>query len=255
MFATTMDHHEDTLIDIAPAFPSNERMSAYQADELLERRVDNSPFKLRRVTTESRRRDAGSLVRRMYARRGYSLESTFGEDPLRMTIAADTGGRTVATMTLCFDGPSGLPADENFPDALEILRAQGRRICEPSKLAIDADVPRPVFAAMMHVAFAYAHRIVGFTDWILEVNPRHAGFYRRMMGFGLAGGVRHCGRVNAPAVLLGLEMQTMGDWIALYGGRGRDSKLAARSFYPQFFSPAGEAAVIDKLMRRAGSRP
>ena len=113
-------------------------------------------------------------------------------------------------MTLCLDNEeSGLPADENFRDKLDTLRVQGRRLCEPSRLAIDKGVSKRVFAALIHISYIYAHNIHGFTDYVIEVNPRHVVFYKRMLGFKDFGGERECTRVGAPAVLLRLDAKRL----------------------------------------------
>ena len=44
------------------------------------------------------------------------------------------------------------------------------------------------------------------TDVFIEVNPRHAGFYRHAFGFCVAAEERPCARVHAPSVLLRLEV-------------------------------------------------
>jgi hypothetical protein len=48
--------------------------------------------------------------------------------------------------------------------------------------------------------------MLGVTDVVVEVNPRHVGFYRRAFGFQPMSDVRTCERVNAPAVLLRLDV-------------------------------------------------
>jgi hypothetical protein len=73
------------------------------------------------------------------------------------------------------------------------------------KLAIDK-VSKRVFAALIHISYIYAHNIHGYTDYVIEVNPRHVMFYKRMLGFRDFGGKRECTRVGAPAVLLRLEL-------------------------------------------------
>ncbi len=52
----------------------------------------------------------------------------------------------------------GLPADENFEDKLDELRAQGRRLSEPSRLAMDDNVPQRVFASLIHISYIYAQQ-------------------------------------------------------------------------------------------------
>ena len=40
------------------------------------------------------------------------------------------------------------------------------------------------------------------SDAVIEVNPRHARYYQRTLGFRQIGELRQCQRVEAPAVLL-----------------------------------------------------
>ncbi len=149
-------------------------------------------------------------------------------------------------MTLCFDGAGGLPADANFPDKLDQLRAMGRSLCEPSRLAIGNDVPKRVFASMIHIAFIYAHRLRNYSDWVIEVNPRHVMFYKKMLGFQDFGEERLCARVNAPAVLLRLDLECMAAKIQEFGGLMKQHGKE-RSFYPYFFSSQDETDIADRL--------
>jgi hypothetical protein len=157
-------------------------------------------------------------------------------------------------MSLCFDSKVGLPADENFRDELDELRAQDRRLCEPSRLAIDRQTPKRVFAALIHISHIYSHKILGDTDWVIEVNPRHADFYKRMLGFRDLAEERMCTRANAPAVLLRLECKHMANQVQKLGGtfenQGRE-----RSFYSHFFPASDEPAITRRLMsNHAGHR-
>jgi hypothetical protein len=168
--------------------------------------------------------------------------------PNKITLFAETGGETVGTMSLCLDTPEiGLPADENFRDLLDELRGQGRRLCEPSRLAIDKGVSKRVFAALIHISYIYARNIHGYTDYIIEVNPRHVMFYKRMLGFRDFGGERQCTRVGAPAVLLRLELDYMGEQIRQFGGL-MEAHNDERSFYPYFFPTWDEPGITGRLI-------
>jgi hypothetical protein len=149
-------------------------------------------------------------------------------------------------MSLCFDHGE-LPADENFGDKLDALRRQGRRLCEPSRLAIDKGMSKRVFASLIHISYIYAHNIQGFTDYIIEVNPRHVAFYKRMLGFADFGGERACTRVGAPAVLLRLPLDYMGAQIRKWGGR-MEQHGEERSFYPYFFPIWDEPGITARLV-------
>ena len=58
------------------------------------------------------------------------------------------------------------------------------------------------------------------TDILVEVNPRHATFYRKVFGFVVAGAETICPRVNAPAVLLRLDLIDLDLRNGLYAGAG-----------------------------------
>ena len=47
------------------------------------------------------------------------------------------------------------------------------------------------------------------TDVFIEVNPRHVGFYSRVLGFAVAAGEKFCERAGAPSVLLQLEIEAL----------------------------------------------
>lgn len=193
----------------------------------------NQVFNIRVALSAGHHADSGALVRRMYAWRGYAFEG--GESAFdRVTLYAETGGELVGTMSLCLDRGSLLPADENFRDRLDILRRQDRRLCEPSRLAIDTGMSKRVFAALIHISYLYAGELHGFTDYVIEVNPRHVAFYQRMLGFTDFGGERPCSRVGAPAVLLRLPLDEMGARIRKWGG-SFEGGARERSFYPYFF--------------------
>ena len=216
-------------------------------------------FHIRLADSDYAHEATALLIRKMYGWRGYAVGadsvSATGPAPTgRITLFAESAGMVVGTMGLCLDGALGLPADENFREQLDLLRDQNLRLCEPSRLAIDAGMTKRVFASMIHVSYLYAHVLHGYSDYIIEVNPRHVAFYQRMLGFERVGPLRLCSRVGAPAVLLRLPLAEMGERIRSCGGR---PELLAdeRSFYPLFFAPADEAGIVARLLAsRQGSR-
>jgi hypothetical protein len=204
-------------------------------------------FHVRLATSDGRREAASLLLRKMYAWRGYAFEVSEYNDANKITLYVETGGVLVGTMTLCLDRNGQLPADETFGDKLDELRRQGRRLVEPSRLAIDQGVSKRVFAALIHISYIFAHRLQGYTDYVIEVNPRHVGFYKRMLGFADFGGERACARVGAPAVLLRLPLVMMGAHIRKWGGT-MDQHGEERSFYPYFFPIWDEPGIAARLM-------
>lgn len=216
------------------------------SDGTEEYQVNEQQFHIRMANSKGQREAASLLIKKKYAWRGYSFEPSLDSEPSKITLVTETDGKTVGTMTLCLDLDNKLPADENFRDKLDQLRAGNRRLCEASRLAIEKDLPYRVFAAMIHISYMYAHNIHGFTDYVIEVNPRHAMFYKRMLGFKDLGVERICTRVNAPAVLLRLEFDYMKEQIKKFGGLF-ENHGSVRSFYPYFFSKHDEPGITNRL--------
>ncbi len=150
-------------------------------------------------------RACAALVRRMYAWRGYRLaphRQLIG-DPNHSTLAAWMDGELVATMTASRDSGAGLLADALYKDEMTKLRKPSRVICEVTRLAVDSDATDlTLLKSLFRSTYKYAKAVFGVTDVVIEVNPRHAAYYRREFGFTQIGGLRTCPRVDAPAVLL-----------------------------------------------------
>jgi len=181
-------------------------------------------------------RAAGELVARRYAWRGYAVDArpidspAPGEPPRREItfISSDRAGDTVGTMTIRLDGPDGLLVDEAYGAELAALRAEGRRVCELTRLAVDEHADsRSVLAELFSLAYLAGRMLHKATDVLIEVNPRHVAFYQRALGFVVAAGERLCARVGAPSVLLRLETVTLEQRLRALGFAGIGGRLAA----------------------------
>lgn len=241
--------HDDTAIASFAAPPSLHALCAGDGGVEVRREhpCDVQHFHIRMADSASRRAAASLLIRKMYGWRGYACEAARFHDANKITLYAETGGVVVGTMSLCLDSAILLPADENFRDRLDLLRDHGRRLAEPSRLAIDKGVTKRVFASLIHISYIYARGIHGYTDYVIEVNPRHVMFYQRMLGFREVGAARECTRVGAPAVLLRLPLEEMGAQILRWGG-SMEQHGDERSFYPYFFPPCDEQGITARLV-------
>lgn len=205
-------------------------------------------FKIRLATSKDRRESASLLIQKMYSWRGYAADSPAAHDPNRITLVANQGDVMIGTLSIGFDSPSGLLADEMYKAEIDTLRAQGSQVGELIKLAVDRDLrSMQVLAALFHLAYIYGRNIHNLTDAVIEVNPRHIGFYKMMLGFELLGEEKMCPRANAPAVLLRLKADFIIRQIQKFGGLG-DKARGERSLYPYFFSPDEEAGITHRLM-------
>ena len=219
-------------------------------DTITDVAINEKTFGIRTADTDGRRSSANLLINKMYAWRGYTGTHRLDDDPNRITLSASDHGEVVGTVTLGIDSPVGLLADEVFKDEIDRFRERGAKVCEITKLAFDPKVrSKAALASLFHVMFIYGRRLHKCTDVFIEVNPRHAGFYKRMLGFHEIGGVRMCPRVNAPAVLLHVELDYMRQQIALHGGRAAASN--DKSLYPYFLACGAEASLDRALRARA----
>jgi hypothetical protein len=209
-------------------------------------RVSRQEFKVRLATTEDRRKSASLLIEKMYSWRGYETDA-LNSDPNKITLVAHHENIVAGTVTLGMDGPRGLVVDELYKDEVDALRAKGRKIAELTKLAVDESAAsKSVLAALFHIAFIYAFHIHKYTDFVIEVNPRHALFYKRMLGFNVIGSERMCPRVGAPAVLLHLDLDYIDQKISELGGV-LPPPPGEKSLYPYGFSKLDELGIAERL--------
>lgn len=215
---------------------------------LEETRGSKQEFKVRLATTEDRRKAASLLIEKMYSWRGYEA-NPLGQDPNKITLVAYQDDKVVGTLTLGLDSPGGMVVDQLYKKEADQLRAQGRKICDVTKLAVDQDIKsKSVLGALFHLSVIYGRNIHHATDFLIEVNPRHALFYQRMIGFVPFGEEKICPRVNAPAVLLKLDLAYADEQVKKYGGIGAEAH-GVKNIYPYWFSKEDELGITQRLLK------
>ena len=275
MTKKTYSHHpadafSQTIFSVGgnPLTELRDPVSATLSDDASEQ---SSHFKFRLATTDGRKQLARMLVQKMYATRGYetdNAETSKGPDdvttaqeageidamekfesPAELTlVVSDRKERPRGTMTMIFDSHHGLPADATFKDLMDPLRQEGRRLIEVGRLAIDrTQASRRLFAGMLHIFLIYATVIHRCTDCIIEVNPRHVGYYKKMLGWDVLSDTRLCLRVGAPAVLLRMRLADALSRAEAVGGQGSTNKTE-RSLYPYFFSKEDARGIAHRLL-------
>jgi N-acyl amino acid synthase FeeM len=148
-----------------------------------------------------------------YAWRGYVTEGESQEQSSKralfnfFTLLAYRENETVGTLTVGVDAGHGLVVDEANREMVDGLRRIGRRVVELRRLAVRDEIgAKVVLAHLFRAAYLVGRVLHDATDVLIEVNPRHASFYRRIFGFVGLGDEWICTRVNAPAVLLRLDI-------------------------------------------------
>lgn len=157
------------------------------------------------------------LVNRCYSARGYKSNIHPGTpfpDAERaayyMALLAIKNGKAVGTVTLGIDSSHGLLVDEVNGKEVHAVRRQGRGVGELVRLAIDDPASsKEVWIALFEQLYVMIRRLGGLTDMFVEVNPRHAPFYRRLFGFSVVADSRTCPRVGAPSVLMRMTREQL----------------------------------------------
>ena len=202
------------------------------------------------------RHSVNLLLERRYGWRGYSVVGLEAHPVSnRITLTATDDSATIGTITVGLDGPQGMSCDDAFGPEIAKLRAEGLRLCEFTKLAVEPVCnTKRVLAALFHVAYLAAYRVRKFDLLQMEVNPRHLRYYQRMLGAKVIGEPRINRSVNAPAVLLSIEFSYIRQQIEKFAGR---PELAAteRSLYPFAFAEHEEAGIVSRLLSHHVSMP
>lgn len=208
-------------------------------------------FKIRLAHNDERSRDAKFFVEKRYGEAGYHGAGgpTRNACPESITLATYHGDHVIGTMTLGFDVGQGLLADGLYQAEIDVVRARGGTVAEITQFALDTKMTSKRFlAAMFNVAYIYLCNLWRYSDLVIEVNPAHAPFYIRMLGFEVIGEERMCPRVNAPALLLWLNLAEKQAIMRAVAGRHELAKQD-RTLYPYFFPASEEARITERLLR------
>lgn len=218
----------------------------------VEEESESRPFSIRAAGSAQLRASANILISKRYSWRGYQSSTIPDiENSDSVTLIASEKEATIGTITIGFDGPNGILADELFLDKTDSIRDSGRQICEFTKLAMDSvNRSKRVLASLFHVAYIVAKRVRGVDDLLIEVNPRHVGYYQKMLGFQVLSTERLNRRVNAPAVLLSLDLAWAHSQI-FRTNQGESGSDLERSLYPYCFSAEEESRIFHRLKHYA----
>jgi hypothetical protein len=193
-----------------------------------------------------RRRETDLLIEKRYAWRGYGKVGTT-EEPNQLTMNAELFGRIYATLTVNVDSAAGLALDKTYGAEAARLRAQGRKLCEFGRFAVDPSArSKRLIASLFNLLYIYSYRVKNCTDVLIEINPRHRDFYEKLLEFKPMGEQRHCARVNAPAMLMHISCATIERRLKEIGGRWRELP-DEKSIYKFAFSPEEEAELMNRL--------
>jgi hypothetical protein len=155
--------------------------------------------------------EAWGLVHQSYVERGLIDPNDAALHTVPEAIGTQTavtlgriGPVCASTLTSFIDQDRGLALDHVYPEELASMRAAGRRLCE---IGLFADRRQHLYrnAAALFELMRYGYHFgchQQADDLVIGVHPRHAPFYRRLIGFQPAGPERSYATVNDHAVVL-----------------------------------------------------
>ena len=179
--------------------------------------IVRSDFHVRVADTEERLKEVSALISRMYSWRGYHHfdKPDARPRPNHITLQACKGKETLGTLSLNVDSEDGLLADDLYCREIDALRRRADTVCELTGFAVGSrSGTNELLATLFHLIHIMACHLHRVTDTVIEVNPRHAPYYQRLLGFKQIGERKICSRVNAPAVLLHVETDFIEELIA-----------------------------------------
>ena len=127
-------------------------------------------------------------------------------------IAEDRKGEIAGTLTLVFDSPIGLPADELYKKEIDGLRDTCNPVCEFVSLGVSKEGKSSlkVLAGLFYCGFLYAWQKSNAVISIITSHSRDERFYSRNFSFEKLGPERHYAKVNgAPTVLLYVSFERL----------------------------------------------
>ena len=216
--------------------------------------LKRNDYCIRQVNSIKQCIKVNTFLRHRYAACGYYIPNTMIRPyhmPHQITFEASCKQEIIGTLTLTLDSKKGLLADELYKKEIDTIRSENKKLCEISKLAFKTNTnSKKIMAELFHSAYIYAHTLHAATDAVIEVNPRHAVFYKQLLGFQEIGSQRICPRVNAPALLLHLEHHEITNRIAT-----KENLLIPRkkTIYKYFLSQFEEKKLRNKIHCMFGS--
>lgn len=174
---------------------------------------------------------AFALVHDRYLQLGYMEQHESGMRysllnllPQSTTFVVEDEAGVAGTLSVVIDSQAGLPGSNEFGEQFSELRTQGRIVAEATMFACREESAKNLDVSLQLMAIAFSWCLeTGVDDLCMIVNPRHVGFYEKVLGFERLGDEHPMGHVEGHA---GIMLRC--NVTAILKGEGLVTRQAAR---------------------------
>lgn len=232
-----------------------------EKDNVIREKDKLSEFTIKIVNTLEEREAVFNLGYQVYLEKGYIQENPnqwliqeYDNEPSTiLLIVKDKNNKIAGSVTLVFKEINTIPAEKIYFEEINGLLKKNRKLVEISRLIIDKNYrnSKEIILLLFNYLSIYAYHIKKFDDLIIQVNPRHKGYYEKLLHFKEIGSEKMCPSVqNAPAVLMSLALQHYQDEIVHLSNENNNIKKD-RSLYSSFLKPEQESLVAYYLEKQS----
>lgn len=236
-------------------------MNAFEKNVSLPPINKPSEFTIKIANTLEERDAVFRLAYQVYLDKGYVIKNTnewlvntYDQNhSTTIFLVKDRAGAIVASATLVFNDESILPTESIYKKEIKELSNSGSKIVEVSRLIINPDFrnSKEILVLLFNYMFIYGFHVKQFDTTIIQVNPRHKDYYRKLLNFKEIGGEKYCPIVqNAPAILLGLPLSLYYEEV-VRNNKDESNDKKNRSLYPLFLNLEQEKLVVHYLKKQA----
>lgn len=237
-------------------------MELYSKQEKLINKNNSNNFTIKVANTLEERAEVFRLGYQVYLEKGFIKENDnqwfvqeYDNYPSTLILAVkDKLKKIVGSITLVFKDERSLPAERIYGEEINQLACSGKKILEICRNVISPDYrnSKEILILMFNYLCIYSYHVKNYDSMVIEVNPRHKGYFEKLLKFKEIGGAKLCPSVQyAPATLLVMNLKD--DYYAdvMRFSEDKSSDKKERSLYSYFLKANQEKLVAHYLEKQA----
>jgi len=217
-------------------------------------------FSIKIANTLSERKSVFQLGYQVYLAKGFIKSNTtklltypYDADPeSTILMVQDSHQNAIASITLVFNASSILPAEKIYKDEIKYLKNSGKKLLELCRLIIAPEYrnSREIIILLFNYLAIYAYYIKNYDSLVIEVNPNHKNYYKKLIKFDEIGSEKSCPQVQGqPGVLLHLPLKRFHAETqrrAFFSNKRQKSRT-----FQYFINPQHVDAIIKNLTKQS----